>query len=160
MDIEHSEFLLFLKCAEQNELRYMCIGGYAVNYHGFHRVTEDMDIWIAPTTLNKDCFLKTLHCMGYTESETDYIKNEDFTTYFMCTLGTRPHVIDVLSIVHKAISFDEAEKKMIIYKTDNGMNMKLVPYDFLKDIKLRSSRPKDLWDIARLEELRNLKDKR
>jgi hypothetical protein len=33
--------------------------------------------------------------------------------------------------------------------------MNIVPYNILKDMKLRSSRPKDLWDIARLEELRN-----
>jgi hypothetical protein len=157
MDIEHPEFLLFLNCAGKNNLRYMCIGGYAVNYYGFHRITEDMDIWIAPTRENKIAFLKTLHCMGYTENETDYIKDEDFTTYFMCTLGVRPHVIDVLTIVHKNISFDEAEKNMTVHTTDNGLNMNLVPYDFLKDIKLRSSRPKDLWDIARLEELRNKK---
>lgn len=135
----------------------MCIGGYAVNYYGFHRVTEDMDIWIAPTTENKTCFLNTLLCMDYNKNEIDYIEAEDFTTYFMCTLGIRPHVIDVLTIVHKNISFDEAEKNMVIYKTESGMNMHLVPYDFLKDIKLRSSRPKDLWDIARLEELRNKK---
>jgi hypothetical protein len=35
--------------------------------------------------------------------------------------------------------------------------MKLIPYDFLKEVKLRSRRQKDLFDIARLEELRNLK---
>ena len=135
----------------------MCIGGYAVNYYGFHRVTEDMDIWIAPTNENKICFFNTLICMGYTENETEYIKDEDFTTYFMCTLGIRPYVIDVLTVVHKNISFDEAEKNMIVHVIDSGVNMKLVPYAFLKDIKLRSSRPKDLWDIARLEELRNKK---
>lgn len=160
MDIEHPEFILFLKCAAQNNLRYMCIGGYAVNYYGFHRVTEDMDIWIAPANENKICFLSTLHCMGYSENETRNIKDEDFTTYFMCTLGVRPHVIDVLTVVHKNISFDEAEKNMMTHVTDSGVNMNLVPYDFLKDIKLRSSRPKDLWDISRLEELRNQKDKK
>jgi hypothetical protein len=34
MDILNEEFLLFLKCAGQNKLRYMLIGGYAVNYYG------------------------------------------------------------------------------------------------------------------------------
>jgi hypothetical protein len=155
MDIEHPEFLLFLKCAAQNQLRYMCIGGYAVNYYGYHRLTEDMDVWIAPTNENKKSFLDTLHCMSYTASETDYIKNEDFTTHFMVTLGARPHVIDVLTIVHRNISFDNAEKNKIIHVTDSGVSMNFVPYDLLKDIKLRSSRPKDLWDVARLEELRN-----
>lgn len=157
MDIEHPEFLLFLKCAGQNQLRYMCIGGYAVNYYGFHRMTEDMDIWIAPTQQNKSCFLNTLLCMGYSENELTDIKKEDFTTYFMCTLGARPHVIDILTIVHKNILFDDAEKEMIIHTIDNGIQLKLVPYSFLKDIKIRSQREKDLWDIAKLEEFRENK---
>jgi hypothetical protein len=157
MDIEHPEFLLFLKCAKQQALRYMCIGGYAVNYHGYHRSTEDMDIWIAPTTKNKECFINTLLCMGYSENEIEYIKNEDFSTYFMCTLGARPHVIDVLTIIHKNISFDEAEKEIIIHPIGDNIDLNFVPYNFLKDIKLYSTRPKDLFDVARLEEIRNLK---
>ena len=159
MDIEHPEFLLFLNCAGQNKLRYMCIGGYAVNYYGYHRITEDLDIWIAPTNENKACFFKTLLCMGYTESEMAYLIKEDFTTYFMLTLGARPYVIYILTVVHKDISFDAAEKEIIIHQVGKDIELKFVPYDFLKDIKLRSTRPKDLWDIARLEELRNNKKK-
>jgi hypothetical protein len=158
MDIEHPEYVLFLKCARKHQLRYLCIGGYAVNYYGFHRMTEDMDIWIAPTNENRSCLLNTLHCMEYTESETDYIKDEDFTTYFKCSLGARPHVIDVLTFVHKKLLFDEAEKGMIIHKIAEDNEIRMVPYEFLKDMKLRSTRDKDLWDIARLEELRNLPD--
>jgi hypothetical protein len=29
MDIDNKEFLLFLGCAQENKLRYLCIGGYA-----------------------------------------------------------------------------------------------------------------------------------
>jgi hypothetical protein len=36
----------------------------------------------------------------------------------------------------------------------DGVFMNIVPYDFLKDIKLRSIRHKHLYDIARLEEIR------
>jgi hypothetical protein len=157
MDIEHSEFLLFLNCAKKNNLRYMCIGGYAVNYYGYHRATEDLDIWIAPTNENKISFLNALLCMGYTENETSDIQQEDFTTYYMITLGTRPHVIDVLTIVHKNVLFDDAEKEMVIHTVTDDIKINFVPYKFLKDIKLRSTRAKDLWDIARLEELRNPK---
>lgn len=82
MDIEHPEFITFLKCADQNELRYMCIGGYAVNYHGYHPTTEDMDIWIAPTNDNKKLFLNTLLCMGYAQPEIKFIRAEDFTNIF------------------------------------------------------------------------------
>ena len=135
----------------------MCIGGYAVNYYGFHRVTEDMDIWIAPTNENKSAFLNTLLCLGYSENEIFPLKQEDFTDYFMMTLGARPHVIDILTIVHKNISFDDAEKDMVIHQIGEGVDLTFVPYDFLKDIKLLSRRDKDLWDVAKLEELRNKK---
>ena len=35
--------------------------------------------------------------------------------------------------------------------------MNLVPYDFLKDMKIRAHRDKNLWDISQLEKLRNKK---
>ncbi len=155
MDIENEEFLLFLKCAGKNNLRYLCIGGYAVNYYGYHRATEDMDIWIAPTEKNKVCFLNTLQCMGYSKEEIETIKEEDFTTYFMCSLGVPPNIIDVLTIVHKNINFDDAEKNASIHSLSNEITLKLIPYKVLKEIKLRSTRQKDLFDIARLEEIRN-----
>jgi hypothetical protein len=157
MDIEHPEFVLFLKCAKQNNRRYLCIGGYAVNFFGYHRVTEDLDIWIAPTNENKTAFIQTLLCMRYTESEIAYIKEEDFTTYFMITIGNRPHVIDVLTIVHRRLNFDDAEKHMIVHQAGENLELKMVSYDFLREMKLRSTRPKDLFDIARLEELRTKK---
>ena len=157
MDIEHPEFLNFLNCAQKNKLRYMCIGGYAVNYYGYHRATEDLDIWIAPTSENKKCFFNTMLCMGYTESEFDDIKDEDFTTYFVCTLGAMPNVIDVLTILHHKLNFDEAEKNMTIHKINDAVELKLVSYDVLIETKLRSHRPKDLEDISKLEQLRNKK---
>ena len=157
MDIEHPEFISFLKCAQKNKLRYMCIGGYAVNYYGFHRMTEDLDIWIAPTNENKKCFFDTMLCMGYTENEFDDIKDEDFTTYFMCSLGTRPNVIDVLTIIHQVANFDEAEKQMSVHMINDDIEMKIISYELLKTIKLRSQREKDYWDVTQLDKLRNKK---
>ena len=83
MDILNHEFLLFLKCAQQNSLRYMVIGGYAVNYYGYNRNTDDMDIWIAPTNENKNAFMNTLLCMNYSEQEVSPLHKEDFTKGFM-----------------------------------------------------------------------------
>ena|SRR6185312_1429877 len=156
MEIDNKEFLLFLKCAQEHNLRYLCIGGYAVNYYGFHRFTEDMDIWIAPTNENKISFLNSLKCMGYPDDEIRRISDEDFTTYFMCTLGTRPYVIDILTVVPKNLDFNKAETTAEIHQLENGLLLKMVSYNFLKNIKLLSRREKDLWDIARLDELIHL----
>lgn len=155
MDIEHPEFLNFLRCAQKNKLRYLCIGGYAVNYYGYHRMTEDLDIWIAPTSDNKNCFLNTMLCMGYTESELYDLKKEDFTTYFMCSLGARPNVIDILTIVHHKLNFDEAENNSSLHRLQDDIELRVVSYEFLKETKLFSRRPKDLFDISQLEKLRN-----
>lgn len=157
MDIENKEFLLFLKCAQQNNLRYLCIGGFAVNYYGFHRFTEDMDIWIAPTNENKACFLNTLKCMKYPEDEIALISEEDFSTYFICTLGVRPNVIDILTIIHKNVDFDKAEEEVVMHKMENGTILKFIPYSFGKELKLLSRRGKDLSDVARLDELKDKK---
>lgn len=92
-----------------------------------------MDIWIAPTNENKVLFYETLLCMNYTESEIAYVRNEDFTDYFMITIGARPHVIDVLTTVHYKLLFDEAEKNIIIHQAGEGIELKMVPYHFLKD---------------------------
>jgi len=157
MDILHDEFLLFLNCAHKNNLRYLLIGGFAVNYYGYNRNTDDMDAWLAPTNENRQAFINTLLCMNYSENEVAPLYNEDFTVYFIGNLGSGDTRIDVLTIVHHAISFDEAEKNKQVFEITDGVFMNIVPYDFLKEIKLRSTRQKDLYDIARLEEIRNKK---
>lgn len=107
--------------------------------------------------MNKQNFLNTLLCMNYIQSEVNLIAEEDFTTYFMCTLGSRPYVIDVLTIFHTHINFDDAEKEMIIHKVSNNIEMKRVPYQILIELKLRSRRPKDFYDVSKLDQLRNPK---
>ncbi|MEI9945567.1 MAG: hypothetical protein WDN26_15290 [Chitinophagaceae bacterium] len=158
MDVLNEEFILFLKCALQNHLRYMLIGGYAVNYYGYNRNTDDMDVWLAPTNENKEAFINTLLCMNYSKSEVAALHDEDFTNYFVGNIGSGEARIDVLTIVHRSISYEDAEKAKQVFEIAPGIILNLVPYDILKDIKLRSARPKDLWDVARLEELRNLKN--
>lgn len=135
----------------------MLIGGYAVNYYGYNRNTDDMDVWLAPTNENKQAFINTLLCMNYSENEVAGLYQEDFTGYFVGTIGDDNARLDVLTIVHYAISFDEAEKNMQVFEIDPGLFLNIVPYEILKDMKLRSRRKKDLFDIARLEELRNSK---
>jgi hypothetical protein len=160
MDILHPEFLQFLTCANKNNLRYLVIGGYAVNYYGYNRNTHDLDIWIAPTNENRSAFINTLLCMNYTEQEVEGLKNEDFAKPFKGDIGAPGADIDVLTFVHSAISYDDAEKDKVIFQINDELSMYFVPYDFLKNMKLRSARDKDLWDIARLEEIRNLKNKK
>lgn len=41
------DFKEFLRLLNEHKARYLVLGGYAVNYHGYSRTTGDLDIWIA-----------------------------------------------------------------------------------------------------------------
>ncbi len=129
-------------------LRYMVIGGYAVNYYGYNRNTDDLDIWLAPTNENRKAFMKTLLCMNYSEGEVAPLHEEDFTKPFVSNIGSEESSIDLLTFVHFSISFDEAESRKNVYEIIPGTFINLTPYDFLLDMKLKSRREKDLWDVA------------
>src|SRR5215203_5293087 len=43
----HPDFRDLLSCFNSENVRYLILGGYAVNYYGHHRNTKDIDIFIA-----------------------------------------------------------------------------------------------------------------
>lgn len=156
-DIEDEFFLAFLTTMQKHKVRYMLIGGIAVNFHGVNRSTQDMDIWLAPTNNNRDLFYKALLDLKYTENEISDLKNQDFTNIFKCTIGEMPDTIDCLTIVHPNISFDDAEKVMIKHDIGNGLMLNVVNYDFLRKMKLLTHREKDWYDVSRLDEFKKQK---
>ena len=157
MDTLHPEFLNFVKCAKLHNLRYLLIGGYAVNYYGYMRHTQDMDIWIAPTNENRTCFINTMLCMGYSANEVVHLNEEDFTKPFKADIGVVDADIDILTYVHHNISYNDAEKSMEFIEIDKGIIIPVVPYKILIEMKLLTRRDKDINDIQNLEKLRNSK---
>jgi hypothetical protein len=69
MDLENNEFLEFTKCAHEQKLEYMIIGGFAMFLNGLNRATEDVDIWLKPTKENGNILIQVLLCMNYEEDE-------------------------------------------------------------------------------------------
>jgi len=153
-DIADEFFLAFLSAMQQRQVRYMLIGGLAINFHGVIRNTQDMDIWLAPTNENRDIFYKVLLDLGYTEKEIEPYQNEDFTTFFKCEIGEMPYTIDCLTFVHPNINFDEAETTMIKHDIGGGIIINVVDHDFLRKMKILTHRPQDWADVARLDELK------
>ncbi len=130
----------------------MIIGGYAVNYYGYNRNTDDLDIWTQPSNENKSAFIQTLLCMNYSEDEVAPLYNEDFTQPFVSTIGGEGSTIDLLTVVHFSLSYNEAESKMKVFEIMPGIFINLTPYDFLINMKLLSRRDKGMRDIARLND--------
>lgn len=60
--ILNPDFREFFQLLNDNEVRYLIVGGYAVAYHGYPRYTKDIDVWIwinpdnAKSEKNINCF--------------------------------------------------------------------------------------------------------
>lgn len=63
------DFKEFLRLLNENDVKYLLIGGYAVGYHGYPRATNDMDIWIAPYPVNVTKVVTALRQFGFNTPE-------------------------------------------------------------------------------------------
>jgi hypothetical protein len=52
-----------------NEVEYLVIGGYAVNYYGYARATADLDIWIGITPENAATAARVVREFGFAQAD-------------------------------------------------------------------------------------------
>src|SRR5688500_5346289 len=60
-----SDFKEFLRLLGRHGVRYLLIGGYAVNYYGYPRATGDIDVWIALDLDNATRMVDVLREFGF-----------------------------------------------------------------------------------------------
>lgn len=155
IDFGDDNTIMFFDALQKRSVKYMLIGGWAVNYHGYIRATHDLDVWLAPDNHNKENFGQVLLDIGYTAEEIKDILMQDFTQHFMCKVWLNNNLsVDCLTIVHRDLSFDEANDTKESFLLNGNIEVSVVSYEFLKDMKTRSNRLKDLDDVSKLEEIR------
>ncbi|MBC7892648.1 MAG: hypothetical protein H7Y12_10575 [Sphingobacteriaceae bacterium] len=126
VDIEDPEILAFLWAMHNHGALYMLIGGAAVNIHGAQRVTQDMDIWVAPTNENRNRFGEALPKIGYTSDELSELYELDFTRSTVFTAWIGKESVDCMNYVHHALNFDLAYEKHLVTFLKEGTPLHLV----------------------------------
>ncbi len=58
-------FREFIELLNREKVRYLLLGGYAVNYYGYHRFTADIDFWIAIDAENRSRVASALQAFGF-----------------------------------------------------------------------------------------------
>lgn len=58
------DFREFIGLLNEHEVRYLVVGGYAVNYHGYPRYTRDIDFWVWLEEQNIQTSSKSKQAMG------------------------------------------------------------------------------------------------
>ncbi len=103
----NSDFKELLQVFNEQEVRYLVVGGYAVIHYAQPRYTKDLDIWLEPSVKNAKAVLRALGIFGIPLID---ITEEDFAvpgTQF--SIGVSPSELDFLTIV-PGLEFDNTWK--------------------------------------------------
>ncbi len=107
----NKDFREFIELLNVHNVRYLVVGGYAVNYYGYPRYTKDINLWIWLKKENLEKLLLTLSEFGFGSlnltDEVLYDKNN------IIQLGYEPYRIDLMMDVD-GIDFDKcfADRKI------------------------------------------------
>lgn len=148
VNIFHDDFRDFVKALNNQQVKYLLVGGYSVVLHGYARNTGDIDIWVNPTIDNYMKLVKSFHEFGmpiFDMTEKNFLYNEKFDVF---TFGRPPVSIDIMKKV-KGLDFEIAYQNSVIVETD-GFHIRMVDYRDLIKAKKASGRPKDINDIENL----------
>ncbi|OAB27286.1 MULTISPECIES: hypothetical protein [Flavobacterium] len=136
----------------QNKVRYITIGGFAVNIYGYNRNTGDIDIYLEDTLENRINLRKALKSIDLGDFET--IETMQFIpgwTDFTLSYGLR---LDIMTAVKglENKSFDSLLNDATVLMIKETP-VYFIDYDNLIIAKKATNRPKDILDIEELEKL-------
>jgi predicted nucleotidyltransferase len=130
-------------------VRYTLVGGHAVNYYGYVRTTQDMDLLVLPTTENAERVMEALTAFGFGGAGIPRALFE--RDQGAVHLGVEPNRIDILTSlkgVDTTTIIDGAETVEI-----DGVAVSIISLEDLLRVKRLSDRPRDLADAAELAKI-------
>jgi hypothetical protein len=143
----NSDFTDLLRIFNDNQVRYLVIGGYAVVQYAEPRFTKDLDLWIATGVTNARAVFKALKEFGAPLA--GMTENDFAEEGYFYQMGVPPIRVDVLMGI-PGLEFKEAWPKRVEIDFD-GLLVIFISKEVLIQAKLASGRPQDVIDADLLE---------
>jgi hypothetical protein len=156
--------LPLLRTLHERGIEHIVVGGFAVNAHGFIRVTKDLDIVPSPARENLQKLaemLRDLHAsvldtgdFGPEEVPADPTRAADLEMGGNFCLLTDFGRLDVMQWL-SGIDFDDLYAELdrgAIESTVDGVLVRVCGLEDLRAMKRAAGRPEDLKDLERLGE--------
>lgn len=141
------DFREFIQLLNENEVKYLVIGGYAVAFHGYPRYTKDLDFWIWANPDNANRLIKTIKDFGLESMD---LSQEDLLDLDnVIQIGYEPNRIDVI-VDLEGLDFESCYTRRI----DSAMGDINIPFIGLEDLiknKLSTGRMQDKVDANKLK---------
>ena len=146
------EIFIIWNYLKENDVRYITIGGFAVNIYGYNRNTGDLDILIDDSIDNRRKLRKAFKDIGIGDFEA--IETMQFIpgwTDFTLSFGLR---LDVMTSIKglEDTPFEELYDAATVVLL-GGVEVKFIDYENLIKAKKACNRPKDQLDIEELNKL-------
>lgn len=138
------DFKEFLKLLNSNNVEYLVVGGYAVNYYGFPRATADLDIWIAIHPDNARRVADVLQQFGFAQAQAAIF----LQPHKVIRMGIPPMRLEILTSISGADFCDCYGRRREIEW--DGVPVPLIDLEDLKRNKHASGRLKDRLDLEQL----------
>lgn len=148
-------------------IRYLVIGGVAVNLHGYRRFTADIDILLALDEENLEKMTNLMRTMGYIErlpvalrvlsdakQVQKFLEEKGMTAYtFLSDKGER---VDIDILAAASLHFQTFDGRKVMLDIDEGVKVPVLSIQDLLEMKKGANRQKDVEDVAALLELKGL----
>ena len=148
----HKDFKDFLSLLNKHKVKYVIIGGYAVNSYFIPRNTKDLDILVEPSDDNAIKIIKTINDFGFGSAGLS-IANFLYSKS-MVQLGRAPIRIDILTST-KGATWETIWKNKIRSCFGN-VEVNIIEIDDLIKVKMTVGRRMDLIDAENLKKVRHL----
>ena len=152
MNIFDEEVVALINAFNAAGLRYILIGGFAVNMHGHWRATGDVDVWMEEGPDNRRALRTAMHLAGYGDMpEMERMQFVAGWTGFRLNSG---FTLDLMTNLKGFTEEDFAAcyDRSIVDAIDD-LPVRYLHRDDLLRAKQAAGRPKDLSDILALEAL-------
>ena len=138
----NSDFSDLLRIFNDNHVRYLVIGGYAVVQYAVPRFTKDLDVWISTDVENAESVYKALWEFG---APLTGLTAKDFAEDgFFFQMGVPPVRVDVLMGI-PGVNFEDCWKRRLQADFD-GLKVCFISKEDLITAQRSSGRPQDLID--------------
>lgn len=160
-----------IKAFQEEKVKYLVVGGFAVYLHGVPRVTNDLDIIISFDAANVCKIQKVMASLGYLprlpgvkpedlankKKLDDWTKNKNMLVFTFFQPTSLYRQMDIL-LVHP-LDFKRAYKKRETARSE-GVKINAVCVDDLIAMKSFSGRKQDISDIEHLKRVAKINGKK
>jgi predicted nucleotidyltransferase len=145
----------FLRLLHEHEVKYLIVGGEAVIYYGYPRLTGDVDFFFSADDGNVESLFEVLYEFWDEDipglNHLEELQNPDYVIQF----GVPPNRIDLFNKI-EGVGFKEAWKgrvKESINVSGQNISIYIIGLPHLIINKRKTARNKDLEDLNYLESI-------